>query len=370
MDYLKEMIISEVEELAIEKEINMTNNDKSIGFIGTYTKEQSEGIYSFTFDTTTHKIENIKVVAKVDNPTYLAISKDKRFLYSIVQEGNKGGVASFSLDRSTGKIQALNRQLTEGPQPCHISVDSKGRYLLATNYHKGTISAFTLNEETGIINDYPSVITHQGAIPEKIPHTHYAAFTPDEKYVVAVDLGLDRIFTYELVDSTLQEISHLSLKADSGPRHLVFHPNERYAYIMTEFSSEVIVLRYQAENGTFTEEQSISTIPATFKENNQGSFIHISSDGRFIYAGNRGHNSVAVFSVDKETNLLTLVERISSEGDWPRDFTLDPTEEYIVGSNQNSNNLVLYKRNKETGTLTLLKSDIPVPNPVCIKFIG
>ncbi|MDI7743393.1 lactonase family protein [Lysinibacillus fusiformis] len=348
----------------------MTNKDKFIGFIGTYTKEQSEGIYSFTFDTATNKIENIQVAANIDNPTYLAISKDKRFLYSIVQEGSKGGVASFSLDRSTGKLQELNRQLTEGPQPCHIFVDNEQRYLLATNYHKGTISAYTLNKESGTINDHPSVVAHHGTMVEQIPHTHYSAFTPDEKYVVVVDLGLDRLYTYELVNNTLQNVTHLTLRAGSGPRHLVFHPNGRYAYIMTEFSSEVIVLKYQADNGTFTEEQSISTIPEEFTENNQGSFIHISSDGRFIYVGNRGHNSVAVFSVDKETNLLTLVERISSEGDWPRDFSLDPTEEYIVGSNQNSNNLVPYKRNKETGTLTLLKSDIPVPNPVCIKFIG
>ncbi|MGX9133258.1 lactonase family protein [Rummeliibacillus sp. JY-2-4R] len=348
----------------------MMNQDKFIGFIGTYTKGNSEGIYSFQLDIAASKIENLQVAAKIDNPTYLTISKNKRFLYSIIQEGTMGGVASFSLDSSTGKLQELNRQLSEGPQPCHLFVDSEQRYLLVTNYHKGTISAYTLNKETGTINANPSVIVHQGATPEQVPHTHYACFTPDEKYVVVVDLGIDHLYTYEIVNNALQEITHLTLKAGSGPRHLVFHPNGRYAYIMTEYSSEVIVLRYQTENGTFTEEQYISTIPADFTENNQGSFIHISSDGRFIYAGNRGHNSVAVFSVDVETNLLAPVETISSGGDWPRDFSLDPTEDYLIGSNQQSSNLVIYRRNKETGKLTLLKSNLTIPHPVCIKFIS
>lgn len=346
----------------------MANDNKFIGFIGTYTKGGSEGIYSFSLDPTTEKIEDIKIAAKIENPTYLSLTKDNRFLYSIAKEGSQGGVASFSLDSSAGELHELNRQLSDGSQPCHISLDREQRYLLAANYHKGTISAYTINQENGMINGNPSVIQHKGANPEQIPHTHYASFTPDEKYVVVVDLGIDQLLTYELVNDALKEVCHLELKPGCGPRHLVFHPNGQYAYIMTEYSSEVIVLHYHAENGTFTEQQSISTIPADFTENNQGSAIHLSSDGRFIYVGNRGHNSIAIFSVDEGTHLLSFVERISSEGNWPRDFSLDPTENYIIGSNQESSNLVLYKRNKETGKLTLLQS-ITVPYPICIKFI-
>ncbi len=150
---------------------------------------------------------------------------------------------------------------------------------------------------------------------------------------------------------------------------MVFHPNGKYAYVMTEFSSEVIVLTYYKEDGHFTEKQYISTLPADFSENNQGSAIHISSDGRFVYAGNRGHNSIAVFSVDVETGELSFVEHTSTEGDWPRDFMFDPTEKFIVASNQESSNLVLFSRNKDAGKLTLIQADIDVPHPVCIKFL-
>ena len=348
----------------------MTNNHKFIGFIGTYTKGDSEGIYSFTFDAMTGKIDNITVAAKVDNPSYLAISKDHRYLYSIVKDDNQGGVAAFSLNSISGELQSLNRLTAEGSPPCHINVDNENSYLLAANYHMGTITAYTLNNENGQVKSGPSIIQHKGDSEEQKPHTHFAAFTPDENYVAVVDLGLDQLLTYQLVNDQLKEVSHLELKAGCGPRHMVFHPNHSFAYIMTEYSSEVIVLQYHAENGTFTELQSISTIPADFTENNQGSAIHISSDSRFVYAGNRGHNSIAVFSVDEETNRLTFVERVSSEGDWPRDFSLDPTENYIIGSNQESSNLVIYRRDRETGKLTLLQADIKVPHPICVKFLN
>jgi 6-phosphogluconolactonase len=172
-----------------------------------------------------------------------------------------------------------------------------------------------------------------------------------------------------LEDGTLQKVNLLPLKAGSGPRHLAFHPNGKFAYIMTEFSSEVIVLDYNKENKHFTEKQYISTLPEDFTENNQGSAIHVSSDGRFVYAGNRGHNSIAIFEADPVSGELTFVDRVSTEGDWPRDFSLDPTEEFLLASNQESSNLVLYKRDKESGKLTLLQSDVTVPYPVCVKFL-
>ncbi len=347
----------------------MTNSHKYRGYIGTYTKGNSEGIYTFTFDAENGKVEDIKLAAKLTNPTYVAISKDNRYLYSVASKDNLGGVAAFSLNAASGDLQEINQETTEGPNPCHVQLDSRRQYLLASNYHRGTITAYTLNQENGQVNSQPSVIEHQGKTPEQQPHTHYASFTPDEKFIVVVDLGIDQLLTYVLTDQTLQKVSQLELKPGSGPRHLVFHPSSTFAYIMTEYSSEVIVLQYDHENGTFSELQSISTIPADFTDNNQGSAIHISSDGRYIYAGNRGHNSIAVFAVDETTGSLTFVERVSSKGDWPRDFALDPSEKYIISSNQESENLVIYKRDPESGKLTLMQSDIQIPHPVCIKFL-
>ncbi len=345
---------------------------KFIGFVGTYTKGNSEGLYSFSLDTLNGKIEQVEVAAKLDNPTYLTLSNDNTFLYSVVKDGEMGGVAAFSINKKTNELLPLNQQGSDGAPPCHVSVDSQNRYVLASNYHKGSIEVYALNAENGGINHRASVAIHVGSGPDKRqekPHTHYAGFTPDEKYIAVVDLGVDKIFTYEIKAGTLTEVSSLSVKPGSGPRHLVFHPNQSYAYVMTEFSSEVFVLRYHAENGQFTQVQSIPTIPADFTENNQGSAIHISADGRFVYAGNRGHNSIAVFKVDQDTSELSFVEYTSTEGNWPRDFVLDPSEKFIVASNQESSNLVLFLRDTETGKLTLLSSDIAVPDPVCVKFL-
>jgi 6-phosphogluconolactonase len=350
----------------------MTENSTYIGYIGTYTKGESKGIYSFSLDTREGKISNLKVAAALGNPTYLTITTDNRYLYSVAKEGESGGVAAYSIT-DNGELIAINSQVLDGSPPCHVSVDSKNRYVFSANYHKGTVESYLINKEDGFIQPPASIIKHEGSGPDprqEKPHTHYAGLTPDEKYLAVVELGIDALITYEIGDvGILTEVSRLPAHPGSGPRHLTFHPNGLFTYIMTEFSSEVIVLTYHKENGKFTEKQYISTLPADFKENNQGSAIHISADGRFVYAGNRGHNSIAVFSVNQESGELTFVEHTSTEGDWPRDFQLDPTGKFIVASNQESSNLVLYSRDENTGKLTLLQSDITVPYPVCIKFL-
>jgi 6-phosphogluconolactonase len=351
----------------------MTNNHQYLGFIWTYTKGDSKGIYSFTLNTKEGKIENVQVAAELGNPTYLTITKDNRFLYSVVKDGDNGGVAAFSLDASTGKLTEINREVLAGSPPCHVSVDSKSRYVFSANYHKGQVESHLINPKDGSVQPAVSIIQHEGSGPDprqEKPHTHFAAVTPNEKYLAVVELGSDALITYEVgEDGTLTEVSRLSTNPGSGPRHLVFHPNHKFAYVMTEFSSEVIFLTFEAETGRFTVKQYISTIPEDFTENNQGSAIHISSDGRFIYAGNRGHNSIAIFSVNQETGELTFVDRTSTEGDWPRDFNLDPSEKFIVASNQESGNLVLFARDENSGKLTLLQADVKVPYPVCVKFL-
>jgi 6-phosphogluconolactonase len=336
------------------------------GYIGTYTKGDSEGIYSFTLNTESKQIEDVKVAiaAKIENPTYVTVSNDNQYLYAVAKEENNGGVVAYSI-QDNGELQIINQQFSEGSSPCHVSTNKSNQTLLASYYHRGTVEAYQLNN--GSIDSNPFTVQHEG---EAAPHTHYAAFTPDEKYVTAVDLGLDQLITYQLVDNELQKVSELNVSKGSGPRHLAFHPNGKIAYLMTEHSSEIYVLQYDASNGSFTVLQSLSTLPADYKEHNQGAAIHISSDGRFVYASNRGHNSIAVLRVDQETYQLELITTISTEGDWPRDFILDPTEAFMVASNQESSNVVLYSRNAETGELTLLQSDIAVPYPVCVKFLN
>ncbi|MGE8203215.1 lactonase family protein [Heyndrickxia sp. NPDC080065] len=351
----------------------MSENTKFIGYVGTYTKGNSEGIYTFTLDTEAERIQDVRAVAKLDNPTYVEISHDNQFLYSVVKEGELGGAAAYSIHKQTGELKEINKQLLEGASPCHVSVDDKHHTVVTANYHKGTVEAYLINVD-GSLKPAASIIEHKGSGPNKErqekPHVHYAGFTPDEKYVAVVDLGIDQLITYEVNYGQLKELNHLSVKPGSGPRHLTFHPNGRFAYLMTEMSSEVAALKYNHEDGSFTELQYISAIPDNFTENSQGSAIHISSDGRFVYAANRGHNSIAIFSVNQDSGELKFVEHTPTEGDWPRDFVLDPTEKFLIASNQNSSNLVLYRRNATTGKLTLIQSDVVVPDPVCVKFLN
>ncbi|WP_353855035.1 lactonase family protein [Bacillus sp. Bos-x628] len=342
------------------------------GYIGTYTKGDSKGIYSFTLNTDKQQIEQVEVVAELENPTYLTVSDDQKFVYTVVKKGMQGGLAAYQIDPSTGALTFINEELADGASPCHVSVDSQTKTAFTANYHKGTAEMYEIHAENGSIVRTLSQAQHEGTGPnqdrQEKAHTHYFGLTPDEKYAVAVDLGTDTIYTYTKKNGKLELVHSFQAKPGSGPRHISFHPTKPVAYVMTELSSEVIVLRY-FEDGHFEEAQTISTIPSDLTKNNQGSAIHVSSDGQFVYAGNRGHDSIAVFKTDADGQ-LRLVEITSSEGNWPRDFVLDPTESFLVGSNQESSNLVLYKRDKETGRLTVLQSDITVPHPVCVKFLG
>lgn len=342
------------------------------GYIGTYTKGDSKGVYSFTLDTESKKVENIKLAAELGSPTYVTISKDGKTLYAVDKQNDKGGITSFNIDADTAALTQLSTHVSESGSPCHVSVDSGKQYVVTANYHNGKIELYKTNTE-GKTSAIVSMNQHSGSGPnterQDGPHAHFSGFTPDEKYIVAVDLGTDEIITYEIKEDQLHVVNVLAVKPGSGPRHIEFHPNGKFAYVMTELSNEVIALAYNPENGVFTELHYISAIPADFTENSQGSAIHVSPDGKFVYAGNRGHNSIAVFSVTEETGELTFVEHVSSAGDWPRDFEIDPSGQFIVSSNQESSNLVLYARDTETGKLSLLGSDLPVPYPVCVKFL-
>ena len=348
-------------------------SNQLIGYVGAYTKGDGEGIYAFTLDTKAQKITDVHLAAKLDNPTYLTITKDNHFLYSVVQEGQAGGVAAFTINPENGQLNEINRETTEGTPPCHVSINSEQTNVFTAYYHKGQAESRLVNQADGSVLPALSVIQHTGSGPDERQekaHTHFASVTPDEKYIAVAELGIDQIFTYEVKDGVLAQKNSLSVAPGSGPRHLTFHPNGKFAYCMTEFSSEVIVLAYDSADGRFTTIQTISTLPEDFKENNQGSAIHISADGRYLYAGNRGHNSIAVFQVNSENGEVEYVDRTSTEGDWPRDFVLDPTEKFLIASNQNSSNLVLFSRDEKDGTLTLLQSDITVPDPTCVKFLN
>lgn len=344
---------------------------KYYGFIGTYTQRLSKGIYSFIFNADVGEISEIQLALEVEKPSYLTISPNNHFIYSIIKEGKEGGIGAYKYDKMSKKLTLVNKQLSTGSPPCHVSMSLGQRHLLASNYHKGTVESFLI-EDDGSLSPIADTVQHEGSGPDnrqEKAHTHYASLTPDEKYVVAIDLGSDKIYTYKMNErGQLTEIGQLSVKAGSGPRHITFHPSLSYAYVICELSSEILILDYNKETGLFTERQYVKTIPVSFTENNQGSAIQLTTDGRFLYAGNRGHDSIAIFQVSEGGHTIQLLNYVSTKGKWPRDFTLDPSEQFLIVGNQESDNIVIFKRDKMNGHLQLISDDVIVPEPVCIKF--
>ncbi|CAH0150866.1 6-phosphogluconolactonase [Peribacillus sp. Bi96] len=343
-----------------------------IGYIGTYTKGNSKGIYRFTLDTAEGKLSTPVLAAELTDPTYITISQDKKNLYAILKEAGSGGVSAYSINEDSGELTYLGKQLTPNGSSCHISVDSKKQVLVTSSYGEGLIETYQLQNDATPM-PISSTIRHEGHGPnedrQEKAHTHFAGFTPDERFIAVVDLGIDKVITYKIHNGILEEVNNLSVTPGSGPRHLTFHPNGKFAYVMAELVPEVIALSFDSKTGSFSELQTVRTTPEDFKENNQGSAIHISEDGQFVYAANRGHDSIAVYKINQETGKLTFVELVSTEGHWPRDFSIDTSGKFLIASNEHSGNLTLYSRNENSGKLTLLQQDIQVPFPVCVKFL-
>ncbi|MBA5850794.1 lactonase family protein [Clostridium sp. cel8] len=348
-------------------------NKKLMGYIGTYTTGESKGIYKFKLNVSNGKIEDVDLAAHIENPTYLCIDNDNKYLYSVAKSCKRGGVASFLIENSTGKLKFLNSQLSTGKPPCYVSIDNNRKYLFSANYHKGNIETFPIDED-GSLKLRTSVVIHKGSGPHKnqeSAHLHYVSPTPDQKNLYAIDLGCDTLSVYNIENGILKENRKALFKFQpgSGPRHLVVHPKLNYIYVITELTSEIVVLKYNEINSEFEFIQKVSTLPENYTESSAGGAIHISYDGKYLYASNRGHDSIAVFEINTCSGKVKPIQYISTYGSFPRDFEIDPTGEFIVAANQNSNNIVLFKRDVENGKLDLIDKNISVPNPVCIKFI-
>jgi 6-phosphogluconolactonase len=338
-------------------------------YVGTYTKGDSKGIYRFSMDKISGKIDEVEVAAELENPTYLTINNNKNYLYSVIKLENQGGVGAYSIQPDE-QLKLVNYEVTDGSPPCHVSLDHSNNYLFSANYHKGTAIAYKLSE-SGELTSQTSTVTHEGSGPhvrQEKPHAHFSGLTPDQKYLCVVDLGTDEMGIYHVNDGTLVAQNKHTFKPGTGPRHIQFHPNQKFAFVNGELSSEVIALQYDAEAGTFSDIQYISSLPAGYSEESIGGAIKISADGQFLYASNRGHDSIAVFHIDSDSGELTLVDHTSTEGSFPRDFTIDPTGKFLLVANQNTSNIVQYAIDETTGKLTKTDVTISVPHPVCIVF--
>ncbi|EKQ52241.1 MULTISPECIES: lactonase family protein [unclassified Clostridium] len=353
-------------------------NGKYIAYVGTYTYGDSKGIYKLTLNENDCKIEDIELVSELAHPTYLTINKNNTHLYSVVknnENGEKGGVAAFEINPANYSLTPLNYSLRSGKSPCHIILDKANEYVFTSNYHKAELISYKIASDGSIEKDLDTAV-HVGSGPNKprqdSAHIHFADFTPDGEYIYTIDLGLDKLSLYSLKDGYLKEDSDrsINLKPGSGPRHMDFHPNGNFAYLLTELSSEVSVLKYDKVNKTFEAVQYISMLPDDCSVESTGGAIHLSSDGSYLYTSNRGYDSITVFKVDSISGKLTFVSNTKLQGKAPRDFSLSPSGKFLIAANQTTNNVELYSIDKSTGELTYLNISEYIPNPVCIKFLN
>ena len=320
------------------------------------------------------------VTEGIKNPSFLAIHPTGKFLYAVseVSDGGKssGAVSAIALDRANGQLSPLNHQSSEGAGPCHVSVDRTGKVVLVANYGSGSIASLPLNQD-GSLAPAASAIQHEGmgADParQKGPHAHSINTSPDNRFVYAADLGLDKIMIYQLDPNrgtlTPNDPPFAATVAGGGPRHFAFHPGGKFAYVCNEMKSSVTAFYFDAGTGGLTELQTISTLPADFSTNNSTAEIQVHPLGRFLYCSNRGHDSLAIYAIDEKSGKLTAVGHQATLGKTPRNFGIDPTGTYVIACNQASNSIVVFKVDQATGGMAQVGEPIEVGSPVCVKFL-
>jgi len=352
-------------------------------YVGTYTEGgRTDGIYLVRFDRRTGKLRRVGAVAAGANPSFLAIHPNGRTLYAVNEvekyDGKaSGAVSAFAIANDTGALTRRNEQPSEGGAPCFVSVDRSGRVVLVANYAGGSVAALPI-EADGSLAAPTHVAHHTGSGPnaerQEAPHAHCIVPDPSNRFALSADLGADRVFVYrlDLESKSLRRVESgdAVTRAGAGPRHIAFHPTRPFVFVTNELDSTVATLRFDAERGALSPLDTRSTLPAGWKGTNYPADIHIASTGRTLYASNRGHNSIAVFSVAAATGALTLDQVVSTDGDWPRNFGLDPSGRWLLVANQKSDSVVVFARDQKTGRLTPTRERIALPSPVCLRFLA
>lgn len=340
--------------------------------IGTYTnKGNSEGIYVYNYNSLTAETQLKSIAKNVVNPSYLTVSKDKKFIYAVNEDGKNSAVSAFGFNTKSGDLTFLNKKPAEGADPCYITMDDQHVFL--ANYSSGTITVFARSAD-GSLGNVKQVIQHTGkSIDPKrqtSAHAHMIQFTPDKKYLIANDLGEDQIYSYQYNPSSADQVltvkTVIKTNAGSGPRHLAFSPNGKFAYLAHEFNGSITAFAYA--NGSLTKIQEIGTTAKDFAGRIDGADIHVSADGKFLYETNRGDaNSISTLAISANGQ-LKLVEKVSTLGKGPRNFSIDPSGNFLLVAHQYTNDVVIFKRNPSTGQLKDSGKRINVGVPVCLVF--
>ena len=350
-------------------------------YVGTYTAAgRRDGIFLVRMDSATGVLRQVGAVDAGTNPSFLALHPGGRTLYAVNEASTMAGRATgslraFAIDPESGGLTAINEQASEGTDPCYVATDRTGRLALVANYSSGTLAVLPL-KGNGALDGASQVVQHVGSGPVTVrqagPHAHCIMPHPSNRFVLAADLGVDRVLVYRL-DVERGALAHVEqsdavMPPGTGPRHLAFHPSLPVVFVAGELNSTVTMLRCDQETGALTAMQTLSTLPAGWSGENFPADIHVAPSGRTLYLSNRGHNSVAVFSIAAGTGTLALQQVAPTGGDWPRNFSLDPTGRWLLVANQRSGSVVVFARDVESGRLTPTSQRIDLPSPVCVRF--
>lgn len=343
--------------------------------IGTYTGSSgSKGIYVYNFNSKTGEFSYKSEIDGVKNPSYLVISRNNRYVYS-VNEVSPGTISAFGFNANTGELTSLNQVSSGGNGPAYVTVDDANKFVYAGNYGSGSLSAIPVNKD-GSLNGEIQVIQQEGSSIDKNrqgkPHVHAAVLSPDNRYLFTPNLGTDKVNIYKVDASNPQPLTpadppFVSVKPGSGPRHIIFHPVAKFVYLIQEMGGMITAFDY--EDGKLHEKQTVTMLSSDFKGKVGAADIHISPDGKFLYGSNRDDaNEIVIYSIDKN-GILKYVNRQSTLGKTPRNFAIDPSGNFLLVANQNSNEIVIFRRNQKNGLLIPTGQKIQIGSPVCLKFV-
>ena len=370
----------------------------SLVAVGTYTRTTSDGIYVCEFDGETGELEPVSSIAGAENPSFLALHPNGRWLYATSEveefEGRRqGALYAYDIDADAGRLSLMNVVGSGGAGPCHASVDATGRYLLAANYHGGSVCVAPISDD-GSLEPLSCFIQHEGSSVnpdrQEQAHAHSINLDAQNRFAYVPDLGQDKVVIYRLDlergDTRVsfprkRESTSARLVANDppfvetepgfGPRHFDFHPDGARVYVINELGNTITGYEYDAGSGALTPFQTVGTLPAAgFGRHNTTADVHVHPSGRFVYGSNRGHDSIAIFTVDADTGRLTEAGHRSTQGWTPRNFAIDPSGEFLLAANQDSDDIVTFSIDAETGALTPTGGVTEIPMPVCLRFLG
>lgn len=352
-------------------------------YFGTYTGKMSKGIYRSELDLATGKLAPPVLAGEVASPSFLAIAPNQKFLYAVGElndvNGKKGGaVNAFAIDAATGDLKLLNQESSVGGGPCHIVVDRTGKNALVANYGGGSAVVLPIQRD-GKVGEASSFVQHTGSSinqgNQEKPHAHSINVDAGNRFAFVADLGVDKVLVYRLdADKgtiTPNDPPAAAVEPGSGPRHFAFHPSGKYAYVINEIKLTVTAFQYNADKGVLTPQQTITTLPAdvTDRKGMSTAEVQVHPSGKFLYGSNRGHHSIAIFSIDQATGKLAAVGHQDQGIKTPRNFGIDPTGNYLLVCNQDTDSVTVFRIDQTTGQLEPTGSTISVGTPVCVKFL-